>query len=650
MSRNQTEPASPPPVPLRGGVTARALLISFLLIPLNVFFIHGYCWVRYDFTGWDSVFENTVAGIFLLSLLNLGIKRWLPARAFSVGEMLTIYVLLAISTSFGCVTWSLATPLAGNMTYPFWFATPENRWSDLLWPYLPDWLTVRNTSIVEGYYIGNSSLYNMRIVRAWVGPALWWTSFATALFWVTLCLNSIVRRRWEEEEKLPFPLVTVPVHIADQRFSLFRSPLFWIAVLACMAEAGWNLLANYIPALPVIHEKFDFEQYVAQRHPWDKIPIPVVQISPLYMGLVYLIPLDLTFSLFFFDVLWDVQYVLAGLLGWNTRGVDDFPYGLQQSIGGFIAIVALVVYLDRRYFAHVLGRVLRPTSRLEDEGREAFSYRGAVLGSVAGIVYLWWFLSRAGMTGAIAGALVALYFVMAFGLSRIRGQLGPPNHALEGMMPNHLLGTVLGTRMLGPANVAVMGLLGPFLQGQHSNPAPLQLEALKMAEAGRMERHRLAIAMALAIPLTMICYFWTNLHYGYSMGLSAGTPNRELAQASRGMFTAVDSQIRFPTDTNVQGTAAMGAGFLFTVALMLLKLRLPWWPIHPAAFPLTLNYVMEEQAVTLFIVWSIKLALLRYGGLKAHRTAQPFFIGLVVGTASLSTIHSVVRRLLGVYW
>ncbi|MFB3882829.1 MAG: DUF6785 family protein [Armatimonadota bacterium] len=634
-------------VPPPGGVTARALLISFLLIPLNVFFVHGYCWVRYDLTGWDSVFETTVAGIFVLSLLSLGVRRWRPSWAFSAGEMLTIYVLLAISTSFGCVTWSLLTPLAGTISYPFWFATPENRWSEMLWPVLPDWLTVRTTDILEGYYVGGSSLYSMQVVRAWIGPVLWWTSFATALFWVTLCLNSIVRRRWEEEEKLPFPLVTVPVHIADQRFALFRSPLFWIAVLACMAEAGWNLAASYVPALPAIHEKFVFEQYVAQRHPWDKIPIPVVQISPLYMGLIYLIPLDLTFSLFFFDVLWDVQYVLAGWLGWNTRGVEDFPYGLQQSIGGFLAIVALAVYLDRGYFVHVLAQALGFPSRLKDQRREALGYRTAALGAAAGVAYLWWFLAKAGMSGGVAGGLILLYFAMAFGLSRLRGQLGPPNHALDGMMPNHLLGTVVGTRVLGPANVAVMGLLGPFLQGQHSNPAPLQLEALKMAEGGRLQRRRLAAAMALAVPLTVGCYFWANLHYGYRIGLSAGTPNLELVQASRGMITNMDNQIRFPTDTNVEGTVAVGAGFLITVTLMLVKLRLSWWPIHPAAFPLTLNYVMEEQAVTLFLIWLTKLVLLRYGGLRAHRTAQPFFIGLVVGTAFLSTTHAVFSRLLG---
>jgi hypothetical protein len=634
----------------RRGVSARVIVLSLALIPANVFFIHGFCWLRYDVTGWDSVLENAVAGIFALSLGNLALKRWRPRWAFSVGEMITLYVLVAISTSFVAMVWSIGTTLAGTISYPFWFAGPENHWDELLWPYLPQWLTVSDRAIIEGYYVGNSSLYSLPVVRAWVGPALRWTSFAAALFWVTLCINSIVRRRWEEEEKLPFPLVAVPVHVVDERFQLLRSKLFWAAIAACLAFQAWNIAASHIPTLPQLRTKWVFEQHVAQRHPWDKIPIPVVQVSPLYLGLIYLIPLDLTFSLFFFDILWDVEYILAGLLGWNTTGIEDFPYGLQQSIGGFLALVALVIYLDRRYFVEVARRCLGMRSALADERREGMSYRGAMLGGVLGVGYLWWFLGGTGMTNLVIGLLLVLYFAMVFGLCRVRAQLGPPNHALEGMMPSYLLDTVIGSRMLGPVNAAMLWLLGPFLQGQHTNPAPVQLEALKMAEGGRMDRRRLVVAMAVTVPLTLVCYFWANLHYGYSIGISAGTPNEELAMVSRNAIANMDSRIRLPTDTNVPGTIAIGGGFIFTIALMHLKLRFPWWPIHPAAFPLTLNYVMEEQAVTLLIVWLVKVVLLRYGGLRAHRTAQPLFIGLIVGTSLGTMLRFLPSRLFGVWW
>ena len=46
-------------------------------------------------------------------------------------------------------------------------------------------------------------------------PAMWWSAWAVALAWVTLCLNVIVRRRWSEEEQLPFPMTILPLQMTE---------------------------------------------------------------------------------------------------------------------------------------------------------------------------------------------------------------------------------------------------------------------------------------------------------------------------------------------------------------------------------------------------------------------------------------------------
>jgi len=50
----------------------------------------------------------------------------------------------------------------------------------------------------------------------------------------------------------------------------------------------------------------------------------------------------------------------------------------------------------------------------------------------------------------------------------------------------------------------------------------------------------------------------------------------------------------------------------------------------------------------IIISWLIKLLLLRYGGLRAHRKALPFFLGLLVGSATISFIQSLVFRIAGI--
>lgn len=634
----------------RPGVSTRILVAAFALVPLNVFFITGFSWLVDDFTGWSPIFANTLTIVFLLALVNPLLKRWRPRWAFGVGEMLTLYVLMGVSTGLISVVWAVGGALAGVISYPFWFATPSNGWEQILWPNLPHWLTVRDRGLLEGFFVGRSTGYTWPVMKAWATPAFWWATFASALMWVALCLNSVVRRRWSDEERLPFPFVTVPVQIADERSGLLRNRVFWIGVAGCLALQFWNMLSSAVPSVPGLQLYFRFFHALANKHPWDKLPYPVMTASPWAFALIYLMPLDMTFSLFFFDLMWNVQYVLSAWFGWSLSRLSGFPYGQQQSAGGLIAIVVAFCWLDRRYLLQVIRRALGMNSMLGDEGNEAFSSRWALLGILAGCAYLWWFLHRAGMQHWLAGTLLLLYFATVLGLSRLRAQVGPPAHDFAGMMPDNILNTALGSRVIGARASGMLSLLEPYLNQQGNNPVPLQLEALKMAERGRMERRRIALAMALVVPLTVLCYFWVSIHYGYQLGLSSGRTNREMLMSPRYIIVDMDGYIRNPSTTHVAGSLAMGAGFLLTLLLMHLKLRFAWWPIHPAAFPICLSWAMQELMVPLFAVWLFKLLLLHYGGLRAHRRVLPFSLGVLVGTAVSAVLRGMVFRVLGVRW
>ena len=81
---------------------------------------------------------------------------------------------------------------------------------------------------------------------------------------------------------------------------------------------------------------------------------------------------------------------------------------------------------------------------------------------------------------------------------------------------------------------------------------------------------------------------------------------------------------------------------------MAVKLRFPAWPLHPVAFPLAFCFPIDAMLPAIIVSWLIKLLLLRYGGLRAHRKALPFFLGLLVGSATMSLVQSIVFRIAGV--
>jgi hypothetical protein len=84
---------------------------------------------------------------------------------------------------------------------------------------------------------------------------------------------------------------------------------------------------------------------------------------------------------------------------------------------------------------------------------------------------------------------------------------------------------------------------------------------------------------------------------------------------------------------------AIGIGFAAVLLLMYARLRLPFWPLHPLAFPLAFSWAIDEMLPAVALTWVFKVLLLRYGGLRAHRRALPFFLGLLVGTAITALLN-----------
>jgi hypothetical protein len=632
------------------GVTARAVLLGLLLTPLNVIFIVHATMLQggFRFTGRHSLFVNTVAGLFLLSLLNQWLKRRRSRWTFGGGEMLTLYLMMGVSTGLISSAFDLGGSLSGTITYPFWFATKENRWRELLWPHLPTWLTVQDRGALESFYVGGANPYTWSAFRVWLGPALWYAAFVGAVMWVCLCLNSIVRRRWEDEERLPFPLVVLPLQLSEEKPSLFRSKLWWIGVAIAMGLGVWNTLAGLLPSLPALPLGVDYSSYVANQPPWDALRFQQFEWQPFAVGLCYLIPLDLALSLWVFDLFWQAEYVLSSLLGWSSGGYYGFPYTDQQSAGGFFALLISALWLDRHYVAQVLRRVLGIGAPLRDEAQEALPYRGAVIGMVPALIFLWWFLQRGGMQPWVVFSFLGLYFPMMLVISRLRAQLGPPTHQLYFTTPNLVLPALVGTQTLGPRTMGMFAMLTPFLMEQRNNPVGIQLEGFRMAEGGRMERRRLALALALVPPIAILVYFWASMEVCYKAGLASTIGYYPYLHVPYGTIFTMDDAVRYPGGMDTGSAGAMGVGLVTTLVLMWLKLRFRWWPLHPVAFPIATGSTIQALTLVIFATWLTKALLLRYGGLRAHRVALPFFLGLLAGGATEALLRRCLSLLLGV--
>ena len=623
------------------GVTWRAILIGLVLIPPNVFWVwevEGMWHSGHPTT--ISLFWNVVLNLFFLILLNLFIKQYWPKAALKQGEMITIYAMLSIASGLaGHDTLALTIPA---LPHAFWFATPENEWAELFHQYIPEHLVVSDRKLLTGFYEGDTTFYTKELIGAWTGPTLWWVSLIGALGLVMICLNVIVRKQWTEHEKLAYPIIQLPMAITEGggTSSFFRNRVLWIGFAIAATLDIWHGLAGLFPILPdfsVRHNARDWGTFFTER-PWNAmggIPVP---LYPFVIGLGFLLPLDLSFSIWFFYLFKKAQLVFG-----SATGIPDM-YLSEQSIGAWMAIFVAAVLVTRRHLWNVTRHLLGIQKM--DDSDEPIRYRTAVFIIVLASVYIGWFCMHAGMTLPIILGYFAFFFALSFAITRVRAELGPLAHEMAGMVNSpQFLVNILGTRRIGPNNLTIF----PFFwfvsgRGYREHIMPHQLEAFKMAERANVNTKKLVLAMGLAVVFGALACFWAFLSELYRLGGAVTGAGGGVGPSIGhiGQFGWLSNLLAYPRDSNGAAISVMSGGFIFTVFLMIMRMRFIWWPFHPAGYAISTTFGVGYFWSCLVISSLLKWIILKYGGLSRHNKAVHFFFGVILGEYCVGAFWSVL--------
>ena len=421
------------------GVTLRAVLIGLAFIPINVYLV-----VQWE-TVWDiqdpttlTIAFNAVFCLFLLIVVNLPIRRYLPSVALHQGELLTVYSILMVAVPVSGHDFTHS--IMGTLGNAHWFATPENEWANLFLGYVPEWLEPQ-VHVLDGYFTGQSSFYTSRHILGWLQPMLWWTLFLMVSSFVMICADIIMRKQWIEREKLTYPLVHLPFEMTrtGDAESLFRNGLFWVgfgsAAGICLLT-GNSALFPVIPSIPV---SYDLDQHFVEL-PWSSLRslrgMPV-HVNPFAIGLAFAVPLDLLFSCWVFFLVWKFQFVWGSAVGVN---VPQYPFVSQQILGAYFGILVIALWLARKHLRAVV-HVIVGSRRGVDDSTEPMRYRTAAIGTVLGIALLVGFCYRAGMSVSFALSFFVIYFLILFAFTRMRAEVGTTGswHSRIWSLPTHCI-------------------------------------------------------------------------------------------------------------------------------------------------------------------------------------------------------------------
>lgn len=578
-----------------------------------------------------TLIYNVVFSVLILIAFNFFLLRFLPRFSFSQGELLTIYIMLNIASVISShFTLQVLIPI---IPHAFGFATPENEWKELFFRYIPKWLSIDNEKVLSDFYRGESTLYTAEHIKGWLEPVLWWSAFLFALLLVMLCLNVIIRKRWTEQEKLSYPLIRLPLEMTDETQGLFRKKLMWLAfALAALINLlnGLHFLWPTVPSI-ISGVQYDISRFFTEK-PFSAIGWTPVCIYPFAIGVAFFMPLDLSFSCWFFYFLWKAERIFGSLIGFQS--LPHFPYSDEQSFGAYIGLGLVALWITRRHLWKVIRKVFLFDQKEIDDTDEPVSYNTAVFGVFAGVIFLIFFCFFAGMSLWVILLFFLLYFLLSLSFTRIRAEAGILFHDLHFMGPDSALVKTLGTRIFGPNNLTIFSFLYFFNRAHTSNPMPHQLEGFKMAETAKFNKKGLFFAILSATVIGSLASFWAYLHGIYKFG-SGGSFGWE-------PWLRLQRWLTYPTGFNGTSTTFVGVGLFFTFAVYALKRRLIWWSLHPIGYAISGTYTMNIFWLSFLISWGIKWFILKQGGLNAYRKATPFFLGLILGEFTMGSLWSIM--------
>lgn len=626
-------------VPPRG-VTVRAVVIGLLGVAAATLLIH---WAELVLGGTrghtamanTSIPVGTFAVLVVVLVANAALGQLSRRLQLTSGELVVIYAMGAVATVLASsgATHFLVPALAA----PHHFASPENKWQELFFDYIPSWIGPTDERLLNRFFDGGETIP----FSIWVGPITLWSGFVFAYACCSLCVVAVLRRQWIESERLTFPTVYVPLSMTAPDGAFWRNRVALIGMaLPFLIGVLNNLNANF-PSVPKLEmRRIDLSQHFTDA-PWNAMGGLALSLYPFVVGIAFLLSTEMTFSCWFFYLLTKVQRIFGAMLGlsqWGTGSLSRFPFEDHQGAGAFLAITTLALWVGRKELRRSLAAAV---GRHAGDTAGVAAPRWAVWGFLLSFGAMVAFCLAAGMSFPVATILLGLSLAYLVAATRIRAETG--NAWLFGprVDPQTLLITSVGAKHLRPQDLTIMSYLASISGFDlRCVSMPHQLDAFKLAEVRQLPRNPLALALVIALAVGLPFAFWSALAVWHDVGALAKADTWRTMMGKQ-PFDRLGGYLQNPQPPNLVELFFVSGGYAVTAALFAARTKLMAWPFHPVGYAIANTNSMGNQWFPFLLAWSAKSLILRYGGPRLYRQAQPFFVGLVVGdllNGALSTI------------
>jgi hypothetical protein len=611
-------------------------LLSFaLVLVFSVFmtFTSVRTYILYgSYTGLTDHF-NTIGVIFLIfwtTAFALLLRLLHPLLRLSPSNFALMYAGLMVATVLPSMGFGgYFIPLIAGV---FYYASPENNWSDILWPHIPKWAVPHDVEAIRQLFEGTTADTPIPW-HLWSEPLLWWGLFMLAFFLVSFALIALMHHQWSQRERLVYPLAAVPNLLLESLEtpgqSILKSKLLWLGFF----------LAWMLPTVNMLDQIFDFELITSFGIPSGRIEMRQFGLSYqantdlLVVGLSYLVNLNVLASIWLFHLLVGAEAALLNYLS-ITAPLPAQPHApanvllAHQQVGSLLCIVAISLWLGRDF----LKEQWRIIAGHQTNEHNLISPRWAATLGLIGLTYMTAFLNASGLALGWSIAFLLLSIMVFFGIARLLAQTGIGRLRAPIATPP-ILTNLFGSEAIGAQGISALGLsmvwtadLQLFFMGTLAHAFKV-CEPARLKISGRKLLLFLSGAMIVSLVTTMVSYIWL----GYRHGLVHGYV-WYFVISPQYHWSWVANTINNPNPAEPLAALFLAIGAGLTGLLSLASYRWTGWPLHPVGLAVALTNTISIDWFGIFLAWLFKLIILRYGGIALYRQVLPLFIGLILGT------------------
>ena len=618
--------------PAAGAFTPKALILGCLF----TFFVaagdsYGVFYLRGSYM---TLGTSTVGALFLLfflaGLVNPLLKLVHPRAGLNRGEILLIYIMMVMASPLPTF---FAGRFIGTILTPFYFATPENDWHTLIQPHIADWLEPRDLAVMEPFYEGLEQGRSIPWV-GWLPIFLRWAPFVWALFLAMIATMAILRKQWNDYERLTYPLVQVPMALTEQDAEggriapFFKNPVMWTGFAVPAVWGTLHGLHNYFPETVPIATNVDPIHFILPI--FDNLSELQFKFRFNILGFFYFLKTEIAFSLWFFNLFANALRTAFAVLGVTSsemlgggHSIID-PILVHQSMGGMLVLFLFGLFAARKHLRAVLRKALWGDPEIDDSG-EILSYRTAVLVLLGSSAVMVAWLSLAGLPIWVALAFLFTAAALFVGFTRLIAEGGLSDGSVP-VGPAAIVVSAVGSSAIGAQGLVVLATTYFWTTGR-SFAITSSANSLKLGEGFGGSKRPLFWTMLLAMAVGLVSSMWVVMELGYSYGAL----NLKIPGGKHGFYDYAAGLIRTPSEPHLWGWINTGIGAGVMLLLMLARWYYVWWPLHPLGYPIGPTGIMDHLWFDMFLAWLIKVSVLRYGGVALYRKTRPFFMGMIAG-------------------